>query len=331
MDPNSLPLDIINLIAVKLNYEDLDSYYSAMRDITPFQLDEMFWLRKTEHDFETQLSGPPNSRESYLEAAAYNCVPLEGTDKYLRCVRDKCIMVYKSAKIGKIELAKKINQLLPVNDKQIGDRLLIIGSIMSGKFSLLPEYQTSRLISEGYYVAASLTNNRESINHLSPLFTEKDIKFLDGIVLILQGNSLKEDLIQAYPEDPIVIITIAILSTIFISEFVSENIIKYLNVNNARYVLLPSAIMITKYGNRRSMEILLKYMGDKINEYVISEEILKEIIGYGNIYTFTPIITDYLRRVSKGKLTAQYKDIALKIATENTDVRMIKLLQNIEV
>ncbi len=121
MEANPLPLDIINLIALKLNYEDLDSYYVAMRDMITFQLDEIFWLSKTQHDFETELHNTPSSRESYIEAAAYNCIPLEGTDKYLRCIRDKYIMVYKSAKTGKIELAQKINQSLPLFDKPMGD------------------------------------------------------------------------------------------------------------------------------------------------------------------------------------------------------------------
>ncbi len=195
---------------------------------------------------------------------------------------------------------------------------------------VLSDYKNSRLIIEGYYVVARLTNNMDLVNDHLQLFTPKDIVFLDAIVIILQGKPLKEMFCRVISENIENLMTIEVLSTIFVGEVASKTILELVGITTVRFLLLPAVIISTKYGNRLSIEILLKYMEEENINCSFNETILEKIISYGNICTITKIVTDYLRYFLKPEIISHMKEIALRIATENTDVRMIKLIQNVQ-
>ncbi len=166
-------------------------------------------------------------------------------------------MIYKSAKMGKIKLAPKIHQSLSSADKQAADRLLIIGAIMSKNMDILKGYETTNLIIEGHYIVANLQNNRELVMKYYQVLTEDRIKFLNQIVVILQGKfpgpegfSMKAS--SDYD-------TTIILSLIFGAELFSRHI----DLDAKCYPDIYLLNRVVKYGNSRSIEILLNQRNEK--------------------------------------------------------------------
>lgn len=248
-------------------------------------------------------------------------------EKYLRCKRDICRIIWKSAKSGKLALAHKLWEMVKpdTTDKlyvEMSAMLLNIGGVLSTDKFYLEGYSLGD--QECRYIANQI---RGIAQETIPPIGENKLPLLVVITKILMGNSHQPP--PLHSDDGIWSILILIsLAAIFengdqIREM-KNVILEMINTESgpAMYFL---QLLITRYGNLHIMEIIQNIVIGC--QHTLSNEILLlDAVNAGNYYTIPALLDIYQKNVDC--LTFKtFVEQAINLARDHSDLRMIKILQ----
>lgn len=308
-----LPEEIFKLIGIYLDYTQLPPYFLAIG----FSPDTGFWQNKAEHDFQISIERTDVSGEEiYIKMAAYTNHLVPGIEKYLRCHRDICQIVWKAAKIGNFSLIEKLSTIFdeyPEESAFARDICLLLtnlGKILAGNTD----------IKDGILVSArGCFQIAQRLRGLDSPATNNQ-SFLFSIAAILSGQVYPIDLNQLNIYYINSLVGLAAIFNDYSALAYMKNIINY------------SITIAHQIGTTMILELIALLGNDQIlsqicqdNSIPIYVDLLYVVIKSGNIYTIDRLIKTYKFTVDSPTFKI-FLDTAHQIATTHNDQRMITIL-----
>lgn len=342
-EPIWFPEEILKLIALKLPMETVGPYCEACK----LAANRDLWFEKIFHDFDvTEQAIAENDegespQELYIKIAAYSDHLVPGVEKYLRCKRDICRMIYKAAKLGnRIMASKLLGVILQDNSdpstSNIAFVLINIGSMLSGKEILAPpdshlynmaviqQYQQYllRILRENIN-EAPVDNKSECISQILETSHNQGIKYLSLIEKILTNC----DSYNA-SEDIEAIVPVAQIAAILGHEekiiSMKNNMIDLLHTAQVSTLYQIQSI-ISRYANQKIMDILQNTITENHLSLPIGDNVIITTINSGNLYTITSLMDLYRKTVDAFTFESTI-NMAINLADERNDPRMRKKL-----